>query len=253
MAEDCERTCRVGFLFLDELKLIPLILGSDPLLSQQSGDKNHITVSGHFSRAEKKKNNQLLEKQKCTRRVKHWHSKLRHECEESLFWFRQLKRQFLKMKQTFTTSKYMCNYHYYPSINDFYLSYGLIDWCCLSYEIYLFIIWLNNDRSRCSTKGKKTKALKRKSRPTPTCTRDPQLYFVLLFFFSIEIAQFYRNCRYDKKKIKRLWKNEVDRLICQDLHSLFDTHMKNCLCVEFELSNIGTFARKNNQFICAEL
>lgn len=54
MAMDCEHTCRVRFLFFDELKLIPLILGSDPLLSQQPGDKNHLTVSGHLSSAEKK-------------------------------------------------------------------------------------------------------------------------------------------------------------------------------------------------------
>lgn len=54
MAMDCEHTCRVRFLLFDELKLIPLILGSDPLLSQQPGDKNYLTVSGHFSSAERK-------------------------------------------------------------------------------------------------------------------------------------------------------------------------------------------------------
>lgn len=61
MAMVCEHTCRVRFLFFDELKLIPLILGSDPLLSQQPGDKNRLTVSGHLSGAGKKnKNSQFL-------------------------------------------------------------------------------------------------------------------------------------------------------------------------------------------------
>lgn len=31
-------TCRVGLLLFDKLKLIPLVLGSDPLLSQHPGD-----------------------------------------------------------------------------------------------------------------------------------------------------------------------------------------------------------------------
>lgn len=38
-------TCRVRLLFLDELKLVPLVLGSDPLLPQHPADMMEDTLS----------------------------------------------------------------------------------------------------------------------------------------------------------------------------------------------------------------
>lgn len=38
------RACRVWFLFLDELELIPLVLGPDPLFSQQPAGEEYRTL-----------------------------------------------------------------------------------------------------------------------------------------------------------------------------------------------------------------
>lgn len=37
----CLHACRIRFLFLDELKLIPLVLGPDPLFPQQPAGEGY--------------------------------------------------------------------------------------------------------------------------------------------------------------------------------------------------------------------